>query len=149
MLNSRFCEGSPPVLQINDIRYDIFHLVMNYLYHGGSHALANSVSGGDVLELMAAANFFQLPGLLQHCETLCSEIVDLDNIVSYYIHAKVYSASRLLEFCEGFLLRNLVALLTYDDSVKRLLFGKKLQQNHDVLTGLMSTLQKRIVEKPK
>jgi ankyrin repeat/BTB/POZ domain-containing protein 2 len=24
MLNSRFCEGSPPVLQINDIRYDIF-----------------------------------------------------------------------------------------------------------------------------
>ena len=31
-------------------------------------------------------------------------------------------------------MQNLVALLTYDDSVKRLIFGKKLQ-NHDVITG--------------
>ncbi len=83
---SRFCEGSPPVLQINDIRYDIFHLVMTYLYHGGLSSVR--VEGGDVLELMAAANFFQLPGLLRHCEALCARLVDLDNIVSYYIHAK-------------------------------------------------------------
>jgi len=34
---------------------------MMYLYHGGSHSL--KVEAGDVLELMAAANFFQLPGL--------------------------------------------------------------------------------------
>ena len=27
MLNSKFCEGSPPVLQINDIRYEIFEMV--------------------------------------------------------------------------------------------------------------------------
>ena len=171
---SRFCEGSPPVLQINDIRYDIFHLVMTYLYHGGLSSVR--VEGGDVLELMAAANFFQLPGLLRHCEALCARLVDLDNIVSYYIHAKVrtiincafvksknrprtggwkknknlflhiqvYQALDLLHFCEGFLLKNLVALLTYDDeAVKRLLFGKKLQ-NHDVLGGLMRHLQERI-----
>lgn len=37
----------------------------------------------------------------------------------------------------------MVALLTYDDSVKRLLFAKKIP-NHDVLTGLLSTLQNRI-----
>ena len=32
MLNSKFCEGSPPVLQINDIRYEIFDTVsaLNY-----------------------------------------------------------------------------------------------------------------------
>ena len=59
----RFCEGTPPVLQINDIRYDIFHLVMVYLYNGGSRPL-HQVEAGDVLELMAAANFFQLPGKL-------------------------------------------------------------------------------------
>ncbi len=63
MLNSRFCEGNPPVLQINDIRYDIFTLVMTYLYQGGSQSLR--VEASDVLELMAAANFFQLPGLLR------------------------------------------------------------------------------------
>ena len=102
----------------------------------------------SVLELMAAANFFQLPGLLRYCEHRCSKLVDLDNIVSYYIHAKVYTAVNLLAFCEGFLMQNMVALLTYDDSVKRLLFGKKLQ-NHDVLSGLLSTLQARLRKRCK
>lgn len=37
----------------------------------------------------------------------------------------------------------MVALLTYDDSVKRLLFAKKIP-NHDVLSGLLATLQARI-----
>ncbi|QQP56980.1 Uncharacterized protein FKW44_001827 [Caligus rogercresseyi] len=120
------------LLQINDIRYDIFHLVMVYLYNGGPESL-----------LMAAANFFQLPGLLETCEARCADLIDLDNIVSFYIHAKVYSAERLLEYCEGFLLQNMAALLTYDESVKRLIFGKKLQ-NHDVLSGLLRTLQKRM-----
>ena len=48
-----------------------------------------------------------------------------------------------MEYCQGFLLQNMVALLTYDDSVKRLLFAKKIP-NHDVLAGLLSTLQNRI-----
>ncbi|XP_059093566.1 ankyrin repeat and BTB/POZ domain-containing protein 3-like [Tigriopus californicus] len=141
MLNSRFCEGTPPVLQINDIRHNIFNMVMLYLYNGNTGEL--HVEGPDVLELMAAANFFQLTGLLKYCEVFCSKLVDLDNIVSYYIHAKVYLASNLLNYCERFLLQNLVALLTYDDSVKRLLFGKKLQ-NHDVLNGLLKCLQNRL-----
>jgi ankyrin repeat/BTB/POZ domain-containing protein 2 len=47
--------------------------VMTYLYHGGSHSL--KVEAGDVLELMAAANFFQLPGLLRYCEYRCSHLV--------------------------------------------------------------------------
>jgi ankyrin repeat/BTB/POZ domain-containing protein 2 len=42
----------------------------------------------------------------------------------------------------------MVALLTYDDSVKRLLFGKKLQ-NHDVLSGLLATLQHRLKSRMK
>jgi len=141
MLNSKFCEGSPPVLQINDIRYQIFEMVMQYLYEGSANSLL--VEQGDILELMAAANFFQLEGLLHFCEVRCADLIDLDTIVSYYIHAKVYSAGSLLVFAEGFLLQNLVALLTYDDSVKRLIFGKKLQ-NHDVMSGLLRTLQDRI-----
>lgn len=145
MLNSKFCEGSPPVLQINDIRYEIFEMVMQYLYNGSADDL--DVEATDILELMAAANFFQLDGLLHFCEVRCASLIDLDTIVSYYIHAKVYSARKLLTYCEGFLLQNLVALLTYDDSVKRLIFGKKLQ-NHDVINGLLRTLQERVKRRP-
>ncbi|KAG7196598.1 hypothetical protein KM043_013088 [Ampulex compressa] len=141
MLSSKLCEGNPPIVQINDIRYHIFQMVMEFLYHGGCATL--EVNQSDVLELMAAANFFQLDGLLRYCEAQCSSMVDLDNIVSMYIHAKVYNAAQLLEYCQGFLLQNMVALLTYDDSVKRLLFAKKLP-NHDVLAGLLLTLQARI-----
>jgi ankyrin repeat/BTB/POZ domain-containing protein 2 len=141
MLSSKVCDGNPPIVHINDIRYHIFQLVMQYLYNGGCETL--QVEQSDVLELMAAANFFQLNGLLRYCEAQCSSMVDLDNIVSMYIHAKVYNAGELLEYCQGFLLQNMVALLTYDDSVKRLLFGKKLH-SHDVLSGLLLTLQARI-----
>ncbi|XP_064480369.1 ankyrin repeat and BTB/POZ domain-containing protein 2-like [Ornithodoros turicata] len=141
MLSTKTADGNPPVVQINDIRYDIFQLVMQYLYKGGCEDF--DLDQNDVLELMTAANFFQLDGLVRFCESRCSQYVDLDNIVSMYIHAKVYNAVQLLEYCQGFLLQNLVALLTYDDSVRKLLFGKRLH-NHDVLSGLLLTLQARI-----
>ncbi len=69
-------------------------MVMHYLYKGGCENL--DVNQNDVLELMAAANFFQLDGLLRFCESRCSTLVDLDNIVSMYIHAKVHARSRFL-----------------------------------------------------
>lgn len=60
---------------------------MQYLYKGTTDEL--SVESTDILELMAAANFFQLDGLLHYCEVRCASLIDLDTIVSYYIHAKV------------------------------------------------------------
>ncbi|XP_055594573.1 ankyrin repeat and BTB/POZ domain-containing protein 2 isoform X2 [Uranotaenia lowii] len=142
MLSSKLNEGTgTPTVQINDIRYHIFELVMQFLYSGGCNSL--DVIADDVLELMAAASFFQLEGLLRYTEARCAEMIDIDNVVAMYIHAKVYNAQKLMEYCQGFLLQNMVALLTYDDSVKRLLFAKKIP-NHDVLNGLLATLQMRI-----
>ncbi|CAH4036159.1 unnamed protein product [Pieris brassicae] len=132
---------TPPLVQINDIRYHIFEQVMKYLYSGGCSNL--DIPESDVLEVLAAASFFQLLPLQRHCEARAAKSVDLHNLVSVYIHAKVYGATQLLEYCQGFLLQNMVALLTYDDSVKRLLFGKRLP-GHNVLGALLVTLQKRI-----
>ncbi|CAH1160285.1 unnamed protein product [Phaedon cochleariae] len=141
LLSSKMSEGGLPIVQINDIRYHIFQIVMQFLYQGGCQSL--ELAQEDILEVMAAANFFQLDSLLRYCERRCAEILALDNVVSMYIHAKVYNAGQLLEYCQAFLLQNMVALLTYDDTVKRLLFAKKLP-NHDVLGGLLVTLQARI-----
>ena len=66
-------------------------LVMQYLYSGGTHSLELSGNDADVLELMAAASFFQLEGLLRYTEARCAEIIDIDNVVAMYIHAKVSS----------------------------------------------------------
>ncbi|XP_063530330.1 ankyrin repeat and BTB/POZ domain-containing protein 2 [Cydia strobilella] len=133
--------AAPPLVQINDIRYDIFEQVMKYLYSGGCGGL--EIPDTDVLEVLAAASFFQLLPLQRHCEARAAKSVGLHNLVSVYIHAKVYGATQLLEYCQGFLLQNMVALLTYDDSVKRLLFGKRLP-GHNVLGALLTTLQKRV-----
>ncbi|KAL1422583.1 hypothetical protein MTO96_021991 [Rhipicephalus appendiculatus] len=140
MLSSKSAEGSTPVVQINDIRYDIFQ----YLYKGGCEDF--DIDQNDVLELLTAATFFQLDGLVRFCEARCSKCVDLDNVVATYVHAKVYNAVQLLEYCQGFLLQNLVALLSYDDGVRKLLFGKRLH-NHDVLSGLLLTLQARVKQR--
>lgn len=64
----------------------------------------------------------------------------------HFIYLQVYNAPKLIEYCYGFLLQNMVALLTYDDSVKRLLFAKKIP-NNDVLNGLLQTLQLRIKQR--
>lgn len=60
---------------------------MQFLYSGGCSNL--EVSKSDVLELMAAASFFQLEGLLRYTEAKCSAMVDIVNVVAMYIHAKV------------------------------------------------------------
>lgn len=60
---------------------------MQYLYSGGCSNL--EVASGDILELMAAASFFQLEGLLRYTELRCAGILDMDNVVTIYIHAKV------------------------------------------------------------
>ena len=160
MLNSKFCEGSPPVLQINDIRYEIFEMVRFVLFGfflktalgllplSSSTALTSSTScscsslsssslslktliiptSGDAipvqrlsrgasrpsqrhprahgcrkllpghLQLFKVSSSSsspphpfhpQLDGLLHFCEVRCASLIDLDTIVSYYIHAKV------------------------------------------------------------
>lgn len=90
MLSSKLSDGNTPTVQINDIRYHIFQLVMQFLYSGGCQTL--EVSHSDVLELMAAASFFQLEALLCYTEARCSEMIDIDNVVAMYIHAKVFSS---------------------------------------------------------
>ena len=62
---------------------------MKYLYKGSTDELC--IDSSDILELMAAANFFQLDGLLHYCEIRCAELINPETIVSYYIHAKVTS----------------------------------------------------------
>lgn len=68
---------------------------MKYLYSGGCSGL--DIPEGDVLEVLAAASFFQLLPLQRHCEARAAKTVDLHNLVSVYIHAKVpYLSSSML-----------------------------------------------------
>lgn len=73
---------------------------MQFLYSGGCNNCNFDVAApGEILELMAAASFFQLDDLLRYTEARCSQMIDIDNVVAMYIHAKVCRAARCISNC--------------------------------------------------
>ncbi|KAI1903993.1 hypothetical protein AGOR_G00001110 [Albula goreensis] len=96
-------------IEISDIKYNIFQMMMSYLYCGGAESMKVAVP--DVLELLSAASLFQLGALQRHCEVICTQSITLENAVSVYQTAKAHGASELSMFCEGYFLRHMGELL--------------------------------------
>ncbi|XP_070764286.1 ankyrin repeat and BTB/POZ domain-containing protein 2 isoform X2 [Enoplosus armatus] len=110
MLASSGPDGSPnKEIEIIDVKYSIFQMMMSYLYCGGTESLRTNVP--DLLELLSAASLFQLGVLQRHCELICSQHINLDNAVSIYKTAKAHGSMELSSFCEGYFLQQMPALL--------------------------------------
>ncbi|KAG7238107.1 hypothetical protein INR49_030169 [Caranx melampygus] len=121
LLASSGPDGSPSKeVEISDIKYSIFQLMMSYLYCGGTESLKTNVA--DLLELLSAASIFQLGALQRHCELICSHHINLDNAVSIYKTAKAHGSLELSSFCEGYFLQQMPALLERE-SFRTLLLG--------------------------
>lgn len=101
--------GANKEIQISDVKYSTFQMMMSYLYCGGTAALKSQVP--DLLELLSAASLFQLRALQRHCELLCSLHINLDNAASIYKAAKAHGSMELSSFCEGYFLQQMPALL--------------------------------------
>uniref|UniRef100_A0A8C5EQ62 Ankyrin repeat and BTB/POZ domain-containing protein 2 n=1 Tax=Gouania willdenowi TaxID=441366 RepID=A0A8C5EQ62_GOUWI len=112
--------GSNKEVEIQDVKYNIFQMMMSYLYCGGTESLKTNVP--DLLELLAAANQFQLVALQRHCELICSHHITLENAVSIYKTAKAHASVELCSFCEGYFLQQMPALLERE-SFRSLLLG--------------------------
>ncbi|XP_055365795.1 ankyrin repeat and BTB/POZ domain-containing protein 2 isoform X2 [Betta splendens] len=121
LLASARPDGSPNnEIEIVNVKYKIFQMMMSYLYCGGTESLKTNVS--DLLELLAAACSFQLGALQRHCELICSQHINLDNAVRIYRTAKAHGSVELCSFCEGYFLQHMSALLERED-FRCLLFG--------------------------
>lgn len=121
LLASSGSDGSPrKEIEISDVKYHVFQMMMSYLYCGGTESLKRNVS--DLLELLSAANQFQLGALQRHCEIICSKHINLDNAVCIYKTAKANGAVDLSTFCESFFLQQMPALLE-KDGFRTLLLG--------------------------
>uniref|UniRef100_A0A8D1ITT5 BTB domain-containing protein n=1 Tax=Sus scrofa TaxID=9823 RepID=A0A8D1ITT5_PIG len=100
---------SSKTIEISDMKYHIFQMMMRYLYYGGTESM--DIPTGDILELLSAASLFQLDALQRHCEILCSQTLSVESAVSTYKYAKIHNAPELALFCEGFFLKHMKALL--------------------------------------
>ncbi|KAM9495827.1 LOW QUALITY PROTEIN: ankyrin repeat and BTB/POZ domain-containing protein 2 [Clarias gariepinus] len=114
LLGSSSTEGSQHCkqIEISEVKYNIFQVMMSYLYSGGSETLNLTVP--ELLELLSVATLFQLGGLQRHCELLCAQNINLDNAVSVYNTAKAHGAAELSLYCEGYFLKTMGALLERD-----------------------------------
>ncbi|XP_038636554.1 ankyrin repeat and BTB/POZ domain-containing protein BTBD11-B [Scyliorhinus canicula] len=144
LLSSRMSSDNPSsiFIEIGHIKYNIFKMVMQYLYYGGTETL--QIRNSDILELLSAATFFQLEALQRHCEVLCAKIISVDSCVEMYKHAKYVGASHLSAFCEGYFLKNMVSLME-NEAFKQLLYSSTEEsQGQDVLCALETALMTRI-----
>ncbi|KAM3587983.1 uncharacterized protein V6R79_018277 [Siganus canaliculatus] len=136
-------------IEISHVKYNIFHLVMQYLYCGGTESL--HIRNTEVMELLSAAKFFQLEALQRHCEIICSKNITTETCVDLYKHAKFLGASELTAFIEGYFLKNMVLLIELD-SFKQLLYEPPPPESpvsspgicSDILLDLEKTLAVRI-----
>ncbi|KFP28646.1 Ankyrin repeat and BTB/POZ domain-containing protein 2, partial [Colius striatus] len=133
---------SSKTVEISDMKYNIFKMLMQYLYYGGTESM--EIPTTDILELLSAASLFQLDGLQRHCEILCAQTISMENSVHIYKYAKIHNAPELASFCEGFFLKHMSSLLE-QDSFKQLIYSRNSKvQGLDPLRDLQTALASRL-----
>ncbi|KAJ8373639.1 hypothetical protein SKAU_G00042190 [Synaphobranchus kaupii] len=129
-------------IEISHVKYNIFQLVMQYLYCGGTESL--HIRNTEIMELLSAAKFFQLEALQRHCEIICSKNINTETCVEIYNHAKFLGATELSSYIEGYFLKNMVVLIEVE-AFKQLLYDVPVETPvTDVLQDLEKTLGTRI-----
>ncbi|XP_074532907.1 ankyrin repeat- and BTB/POZ domain-containing protein 3-B isoform X1 [Halichoeres trimaculatus] len=141
LLANRPC-GENTCIEISNVKYHIFQLVMQYLYFGGTDAL--HIRNTDIMELLSAAKFFQLEALQRHCEIICTKNINTETCVEIYSHTKFLDAPDLASYIEGFFLKNMVILIEMEP-FKQLLYDTPPDSPAcEILQDLEKTLAVRI-----
>ncbi|XP_073328135.1 ankyrin repeat and BTB/POZ domain-containing protein 3-B isoform X3 [Pagrus major] len=141
LLANRPC-GENTCIEISNVKYHIFQLVMQYLYCGGTDAL--HIRNTDVMELLSAAKFFQLEALQRHCEIICSKNINTETCVEIYNHTKFLDAPDLASYIEGYFLKNMVMLIELEPFKLLLYDAPPDSPGCEILRDLEKTLAVRI-----
>ncbi|KAK6320018.1 hypothetical protein J4Q44_G00091250 [Coregonus suidteri] len=129
-------------IEISHVKYNIFLLVMQYLYCGGTEHL--HIRNTEIMELLSAAKFFQLEALQRHCEVICSKNINTETCVEIYTHTKFLDAPELAAYIEGYFLKNMVVLIELEPFKTLLYDTPPGSPATDVLLDLEKTLGIRI-----
>ncbi|XP_041746579.1 ankyrin repeat and BTB/POZ domain-containing protein BTBD11-B isoform X2 [Coregonus clupeaformis] len=129
-------------IEISHVKYNIFLLVMQYLYCGGTEHL--HIRNTEIMELLSAAKFFQLEALQRHCEVICSKNINTETCVEIYTHTKFLDTPELAAYIEGYFLKNMVVLIELEPFKTLLYDTPPGSPATDVLLDLEKTLGIRI-----
>ncbi|XP_023246466.1 speckle-type POZ protein-like [Copidosoma floridanum] len=90
ILLTKNCDTNPMVIEINGLTYEVMCEILNYIYSGKVENLES-----NTLELLAAANRFDLNGLKLMCENNFLHGLNISNASSLLLTADDHDASTL------------------------------------------------------
>uniref|UniRef100_A0A8C1IVE2 Ankyrin repeat and BTB (POZ) domain containing 2b n=1 Tax=Cyprinus carpio TaxID=7962 RepID=A0A8C1IVE2_CYPCA len=120
-------------IEISNIKYNIFQMMMSYLYCGGTDIKTEEIIVHSFVCVL-------------HCEIICAQNIDLDNAVNIYHTAKAHGAVELSAYCEGYFLQNMAGLLERE-SFRTLILGSGTRSGSgkdSLLEELEATLARRL-----
>ena len=99
MFRSGMVEATSGNVVVRDTTYQVFYIMLEYLYTG---VLTAKASESDLLSLIELAEQYQLAQLKRLCEKRLIRLVDQSNLAQFIETASNYSLSQLLETCQNF-----------------------------------------------
>ncbi|XP_074579669.1 ARM REPEAT PROTEIN INTERACTING WITH ABF2-like [Curcuma longa] len=100
MLDGGYTEKDARDIEIPNIRWEIFELMMRFIYTGAVE-VTNMVLAQDLLR---AADQYLLEGLKRSCEYSIAQDINIDNISSMYELSEAFNAMSLRQTCILFIL---------------------------------------------
>eukprot|EP00439_Symbiodinium_sp_Y106_P084615 s2025_g26.t1 len=96
-------ESFEPEILIEDMSYETFHSLLEFLYIGRLHvSQAQQTDVCFLMGLLRAADQFCVDCVKQTCEKHLSALVDLENVEVFLLEAERFQALQLVQYCEWF-----------------------------------------------
>nr|CAH0109774.1 unnamed protein product [Daphnia galeata] len=112
MFKNDFKENQDKVVNIEDIKANIFENLLQYIYTGKAD-LENEVE--DVTELLVAADKYGVETLKEECALYLSQDLKVENAARYLVFAHLHNSSMLHESTLQFMSKNAKAVCSRKD----------------------------------
>lgn len=101
MFTNNLAETHQHEVVIKGVGHDIMEAVLSYAY-----CIETSVPWDRILELLIAADLFQMESLLVDCSTHLQEQLTPQNVLSTRAYAHLHRCWKLYKFCNEYILKN-------------------------------------------
>ena len=110
MFTNNLAESGQNNVRIVGVDYEIMKTVISYAY-----SVETTLSNERVLDLLVAADLFQIDSLLNHCCSYLQDHLTPQNVLSIRTYAHHYRCWNLYRYCNDYILRNFCYIVTTEE----------------------------------
>lgn len=110
MFRHDFQESRSRIIEVSDIKPEVFQQLLQYLYTGTAKELAKMAE-----DLLAAADKYQVDLLKEECAALLAKKLRLDNVIRVLVLAHLHSCPDLYQSSLNFIAKNAKSVCAHPD----------------------------------